>query len=267
MSIVPREDDFSIYTDGSSYSRPRAGGIGIRFITIDAAGAEAVEDVNLPGFKAATNNQMELYACIAALKEAIRYKDLSPYQRVVIHTDSLYVADNYGKALYEWSANRWRNREDRPILNADLWKQLIKMVWKCQPRRVEFRWVKGHSKDRHNRAADKLAKRSAKNPLNPPLSIVNVRRNTANKKEERGSVQMLGQRLRIRVITDEYLKPQRIYKYKYQVLSKASRYYGNVDTIFSAELLKAGHHYEVRVNKHTPNPNIVRVIRELERVK
>ena len=259
------DNAFNIYTDGSSYSHPRVGGIGIRFVTIDTSGAEVVEDVPLPGFKAATNNQMELYACVEALKEALKYQDLTPYQKIAIHTDSLYIVDNYKRALFEWSANRWRNREGRPILNADLWKQLIKFVWRCQPRRVEFYWVKGHSSDLHNRAADKLAKKSAKNPLNRPLSIVNVRRNTAGKSEERGSVEMHGQRLRIRVITDEFLATQRIYKYKYEVLSKGSRYFGRVDVIFSRELLKAGHHYEVRLNKQTGNPNIVNVIRELER--
>ncbi len=71
--------------------------------------------------------------------------------------------------------------------------------------------------------------------------------------------------MRIKVITDEFLTTQRIYKYKYEVISKGSRYFGRVDVIFSSELLKAGHHYEVRVNKQTGNPNIVTVIRELER--
>jgi len=208
---------------------------------------------------------MELYACVVALKEAVKYQDLTPYQKIAIHTDSRYIVDNYKRALFEWAANRWRNRDGRPILNADLWKQLIKWVWKCQPRRVAFHWVKGHSRDLHNRAADKLAKKSAKNPLNRPLSIVNVRRNTAGMSEERGSVEMHGQRLRIRVITDEFLTTQRIYKYKYEVISKGSRYFGRVDVIFSSELLKAGHHYEVRLNKQTGNPNIVTVIRELER--
>jgi hypothetical protein len=35
--------------------------------------------------------------------------------------------------------------------------------------------------------------------------------------------------------------------------------------VYYPRSVKAGHHYEVRVNKQTSNPNIVTVIRELER--
>jgi ribonuclease HI len=67
------EDALNIYTDGSSFSRPRVGGIGIRFITTNELGDEVIEDVELPGYKGATNNQMELYAGVAALKESPAY--------------------------------------------------------------------------------------------------------------------------------------------------------------------------------------------------
>ena len=40
---------------------------------------------------------------------------------------------------------------------------------------------------------------------------------------------------------------------------------GRVDLIFADEVLRAGHHYEVRVNGQTDNPRIVEVIQELER--
>jgi len=69
------ENALNIYTDGSSLPHPRSGGIRIRFVTDDAQGEEVIENVELPGYKNATNNQMELYACVAALKEALRYKD------------------------------------------------------------------------------------------------------------------------------------------------------------------------------------------------
>ena len=74
---------------------------------------------------------------------------------------------------------------------------------------------------------------------------------------------MSGQRLSIRVITCEYLHPQRVWKLKYEVISKASPYRGKVDVIFSDELLKDGHSYYVRVNDNTRNPRIVKAFREL----
>lgn len=54
------EDAINIYTDGSSYSNPRRGGRGIRYITINETGDEEIEDDCLMGYKEAINNQMEL---------------------------------------------------------------------------------------------------------------------------------------------------------------------------------------------------------------
>jgi hypothetical protein len=151
------------------------------------------------------------------------------------------------------------------VLNADLWKDLIKQMKHCSPLRVNFFWVKGHSKDQHNKAVDKLAKKSAKRALNEPLSVVTVRRKITSKSVEVGSVQMHGQRLRIRVITSQYLRVQKLSRYKYEVISKNSKYFGNVDFIFSALDMKAGHHYEVLVNKISSNPTVTNVLGELER--
>lgn len=260
-----KEDALNIYTDGSSLSGPRKGGIGVRFITINELGDEVVSDIELTGYKGATSNQMELYACVAALKEAREYHNLTAINSIEIFTDSQYVASNYKTAMFDWSGNGWTNREGRPVANADLWKDLLKLIKKCSPLRVNIQWVKGHARDKHNKAVDKLAKKSAKAFLNPPLTIVEVRRKKTQKSVEIGSVEMRGQRLRIRILTSEYWRVQRIIKYKYEVLSKGSRYFGNVDAIFSHEDMRAGHHYKVVVNKHTANPMITRVLRQIDR--
>ena len=257
-------EQLKIYTDGSSYSGPRTGGVGIRYVSVDENGDEVVEDVEVPGFKGASNNKMELYACVKGLEEAIRYRDLSLVATIEIYTDSMYVADNYKLAMFEWSVNRWRNREERPILNAELWKDLVKLI-KKSPRRVNINWIKGHGKDIHNKAVDKLAKKSAKNPLNSPLTVVGVRRKQTKKTTEIGSVEMRGQRVSIRIITTEYLPIQRMFKHKYEVISKFSKYYGNVDEIFCSEVMREGHHYEVLFNKNTANPCVLRILREVER--
>jgi hypothetical protein len=77
---------------------------------------------------------------------------------------------------------------------------------------------------------------------------------------------MRGQRLLIRIVTCEYLRVQRLNKYKYEVLSKGSKYFGKVDLIYSTHDLRAGHHYEVSVNQSESNPRILNVLRELERI-
>jgi len=259
------DNALNIYTDGSSLPHPRSGGIGIRFLTYNSLGEEVPEDVEVPGYKNATNNQMELYACVAALKEARRRNDLTLFASIEIHTDSTYVVDNYRKAMFEWPKTKWTTRGGPPVLNAGLWKDLVREIKHCKPLRVNFSWVKGHSKDEHNKAVDKLAKKSAKRALKSPLSVVTVRRKISSKSVEIGSVQMHGQRLRIRIITTEYLRVQRLIRYKYEVISKRSNYYGNVDFIFSTLDMRAGHHYEVLVNKDSSIPTVLKVLRELER--
>jgi ribonuclease HI len=256
------EGALNIYTDGSSFSGPRTGGIGIRFITIDEYGKEKKFDIEQLGYKGATNNQMELQACVQALKEAQRNFDLKIFNRIIINSDSLYVVENYSNALFNWSKNGWKNREGRPVENAVIWKDLLKHVRKIG-KRIEFNWVKGHSRDPHNKAVDKLARKSAKNPFYKPLSVVSTRRKTSNKSTRVGSVEMKGQRLSIRVITTEYFRLQKLYKYRYEVISKTSKYFCNVDLIFSKLLLCDGHCYRITVNKYTQNPMIMRILSEI----
>jgi ribonuclease HI len=261
--MVTVENTLNIFTDGSSLGSPRAGGIGVRFVIIDAYGEEQVQDLEFAGYKNATNNEMELHACIVALKEAMK-ADIPPnITKVVIQTDSLYVVDNYNKAMFEWPKTRWLNRKGRPVLNAHLWKKMVKCFREIGMR-VEIKWVRGHSKSKHNKAADRLARASARMPLNKPFTHVSVRRKTTGKSVDIGSVGMNGQRVTIRIITSEYLTVQKVWKYKYEVISKNSRYRGHVDIIFSQHFLSSGHTYYVRVNSDTSNPRIEKLFREIK---
>jgi ribonuclease HI len=257
------DEALNIYTDGSSFSGPRMGGVGIRFITIDENGNEKLLDIEQPGYQGATNNQMELQACVQALKEAQNNFNLYEFRKIVINSDSQYVVNNFPNALFHWSGNGWKNYDGRPIENAAIWKELLKQVKKTG-KRVDFNWVKGHSKDPHNKAVDKLAKKSAKNPIHKPLTTVSVRRKISNKATQVGSVEMQGQRLIIRVISTEFMKLQRQFKYRYEVMSKTSKYFGNVDIIFSTLSIRDGHCYKVMVNRNTKNPSIMKVLSEID---
>ena len=259
------ENALNIYTDGSSFSKPRVGGIGVRFVLIDSSGQEQIEDIPFAGYKNATNNQMELQACILALKEALHLNLTKDVTNVIIWSDSMYVVDYYKTAIFQWSKNKWRNAYGRPVQNAQLWQELIKYLKKYNRLnlRVDIKWVKGHSRNVHNRAANRMARQSAKLPLNKPLSNVNVRRKITSESVDVGSVSMQGQRISIHIITCEYLQVQRVWKYKYEVISRKSQFYGLVDIIFSEISLKHGHSYYVKVNTDTNNPTIVSKIREL----
>jgi ribonuclease HI len=257
------EDALNIYTDGSSYPKKgRTGGVGIKFIWINPRGEEIEEDISPSGYQRATNNQMEIQACIIALREATKLDILSTVQRVVIFTDSQYVSDNYQRAMFEWPKNKWRGRLGRPILNAEQWKELTKVMRKTG-KRVDFEKVKGHSKDQYNKAVDKLAKEGAKTPIEKPLTVVRVRRKITEQSVEIGSVEMQGQKVSIHVITSEYLRLPKTNKYKYEVVSKGSKYRGKVDIAFSQHSLKPGHFYLIQFNQDTNNPTIEKLIREM----
>lgn len=265
------ENALNIFTDGSMFSNPRAGGIGIIFVVVNDSGdAAVINEFEYPGYRQSTNNEMELEACIKALDEALTNKDLFQYSQIALFTDSQYVTENVRNAMFVWPKSQWTNRNTgRPILHVPQWKRLLKLLKlaNSERRTVDFQWVKGHKKNPYNKQADKAAKRSAKNALNAPLSTVSVRRKITPNKSEIGSVKMIGQELSIRILTTEYLSsPHRLWKYKYEVLSTESPYDGNVDDIFSKIALRDGHHYVVKVNESTKNPTIVAMVCELDRV-
>lgn len=262
---VTFENAINIYADGSCFQRPRRGGMGIRFVTINAAGNEVWEDHVLPGYLDATNNQMELLACIKALEMVCEHEKFDSVDRIYIFTDSMYVTSNILRA-YTWSKQRWLNSSGRPIENAELWKDLLRQKGKIQ-RRIEFRWIKGHSKNVHNKAVDKLAKQSANGVLGKALRPSTVRKKITSRSVIRGSVKMESQILDVGIITDTYSKLHKLFRYKFEVLSEDSKYKGNVDWIYYSEVLRAGHHYRIRVNSEPGNPRIVEVVEELPKKK
>ena len=74
---------------------------------------------------------------------------------------------------------------------------------------------------------------------------------------------MQGQRIIIRIITCEYLRYHKLFKLRYEVMSKRSKYYENVDFIFSKDALRTGRTYQVVFNRDTKNPQIVRMVKEI----
>ena len=259
------ENAINIFTDGSSYSGPRKGGMGILFVVINDEGHEETLEHMPLGHKGANNQQMELQACVEAFDFLLsKYSSLSlgEYRRIIVNTDSMYLKENFNRAKYEWPKSKWLKRDGSPVENAEIWKNLVKRSQKLG-KPVDIHWVKGHKSSVGNKAADKMAKRSAKGPLRPPLTVVSVRRKTTDKSVQRGSVILSGQRLSVRIIVTERLNVQKVWKYKYEVLSKSSLFHGNIDLAFSQLQLRDGHSYFVLMNDDTKNPRILKCYREV----
>lgn len=132
----------TIYTDGACRGNPGPGGWGA---LLDYQGQQR----SLKGGEAeTTNNRMELKAAIQALQA------LSQPCVVHLYTDSTYVRQGITEWLPNWKKRNWRTAGKKPVKNADLWQQLEAEAARHE---VDWRWVKGHSGDPGNEAADQLA--------------------------------------------------------------------------------------------------------------
>jgi ribonuclease HI len=131
--------EITIYTDGASSGNPGPGGYGVVLIS----GKHRLEKSQ--GFRLTTNNRMELLAVIAGL-ESLKI----PGSRVVIYTDSKYVADSVEKGwVFQWEAKGFRKKKNR-----DLWIRFLKVYRKHN---IRFVWIKGHSSIPENELCDRLA--------------------------------------------------------------------------------------------------------------
>lgn len=104
-----------------------------------------------------TNNRMELTAAIEALDGLKEACD------VTLYTDSNYVRNGITQWLANWKRNGWRTAAKKPVKNADLWKRLDSA---CVRHQIDWHWVKGHSGDPGNEAADALANKGIDQMLN-----------------------------------------------------------------------------------------------------
>ncbi|MGB8491808.1 MAG: ribonuclease HI [Bacteroidales bacterium] len=133
------QGEITIYTDGASSGNPGPGGYGVVLIY----GRHRLEKSE--GFRLTTNNRMELLAVITGL-EALKI----PGSRVVVYTDSKYVADSVSKGwVFQWESKAFRKKK-----NADLWTRFLKIYRKHI---VRFVWIKGHASYTENERCDQLA--------------------------------------------------------------------------------------------------------------
>ena len=131
--------EITIYTDGAASGNPGPGGYGVVMIS----GKHRLEKSE--GFRLTTNNRMELLAVITGL-EALKI----PGSKVIIYTDSKYVADAVEKGwLFQWESKAFKKKK-----NPDLWIRFLKVYRKYN---VRFVWIKGHSNITENEICDRLA--------------------------------------------------------------------------------------------------------------
>jgi len=134
-----------IYCDGACSPNPGIGGWGAILISSahrlrkELSGAEPDS----------TNNRMELTAALMGLRALVRPCEVS------VFTDSQYLRNAFQEGwLQKWTRNGWRTSGRKPVLNGDLWQDLLAQT---QVHKVAWHWVRGHAGDLDNSRADELA--------------------------------------------------------------------------------------------------------------
>jgi ribonuclease HI len=156
-----------IYCDGSSLGNPGRGGWGV--VAIDTEKKLVWEY----GEKAdvATNNQMELSACIFALKLILKSSENLPAQNHIalnkqkpvsyeLRLDSKYVIQGVTEWMSGWVKNSWKNSQKKPVLNKELWQEILQLKNKIDAKKVKLIWthVYGHSGEEWNERVDEIAR-------------------------------------------------------------------------------------------------------------
>lgn len=135
-----------IYTDGACSGNPGPGGWGTVLMFEE-------HYKELSGYEEeTTNNRMELLAAVKAL-QLLKYPC-----NVKLHSDSAYLVNGFNQNwIANWQRNGWKNSKKEPVLNQDLWMQLIEL---SKLHQVEWIKVKGHSDNKYNNRCDELARQA-----------------------------------------------------------------------------------------------------------
>ena len=91
---------------------------------------------------------MELAAAIEGLKR------LKESCQVEIITDSEYLRSGITSWVAGWKRNGWRTAAKKPVLNQDLWMQLVVVSSELE---IEWKYVAGHSGEEYNERCDEIA--------------------------------------------------------------------------------------------------------------
>ncbi len=144
--------EIHIFTDGSCLGNPGVGGY-CAILRAFKDGILIKEKIIKGAEKYTTNNRMELKAVIEALKEIKR-----PNQKIIVHTDSQYVANGIRHWLKDWA-----KKDFKDVKNDDLWRELYDVLSNHD---VDTVWLKSHQSGRGemhdtNNLCDKIAREEA----------------------------------------------------------------------------------------------------------
>lgn len=146
----------TIFTDGSSRGNPGPGGWAAII-----ADKESVKEIG-GSEEHTTNNRMELMAVIRALEFVSKIKSQEAKKlEARIYTDSEYIVKGITQWVKGWQKNNWRTAAKKPVMNQDLWQELLKV---SEDKDISWSVIPGHSGVSANERCDEIATRFADLP-------------------------------------------------------------------------------------------------------
>lgn len=141
-----------IYCDGSSLGNPGPAGFGV--VAIDTEKKLCWEYGG--GAKKATNNQMELAACIFSLKLILK----SSGENFELRLDSKYVIQGATEWMDGWVKKGWKNSQKKEVLNKEMWQEILQLLEEIKDKNIKIKWthVFGHTGETWNERCDEIAK-------------------------------------------------------------------------------------------------------------
>ena len=148
---------YKIYTDGSCRGNGKAessGGFGVVVVGIKDD-KEFLMECYAKQCEQTTNNKEEL--------KAIDWAMLTYGHQIfdgwgatpIVYSDSSYCVNTFNDWMFRWANNNWIKSDKKSPENLDLIKAYFEH-W-TEGYRIDLRKVKGHSTDKWNNVADKLA--------------------------------------------------------------------------------------------------------------
>lgn len=142
--------NIEFYTDGSCTNKhgKSQAGCGVHFPNKELKDIGKVFPCKNP-----TNQRAELYAILLGLKIVI--EKLNP-NKITIYTDSMYSINCVTNWFRKWNTNNWTNSKGEDVANKEIIQNILEIHRKFNGD-IIYKHVKGHSGDKGNDIADKLA--------------------------------------------------------------------------------------------------------------
>lgn len=146
---------FELFTDGACQPNPGAGGWAF---AIRGSRNDVPIELVASGFeKNTTNNRMELEAVRSGFKYFAE-KIWQDGDQIVLVSDSKYLINGIESWCENWAKRGWIKADDKPVLNKDLWEDILALKHMIKP---TCQHVRGHTGHEMNELVDKLAVQAA----------------------------------------------------------------------------------------------------------